>query len=317
MRTAKPAWTPTENVTGHARQLLEPNLVFYIPPPPEIGYISNAYSTLEVGKPTTQWQWSHVLGLLFGGVFLAFGTAFLARSIFSLISPEFGLLAGIGSATVILWLMFRDGLTVPVECSYVGEKGVARFIWNKRPQPVNGTGVFLFEEAQDLQIQQTRHYRNGIYQNTSYSFDWYNSNAKRVFVIGGSHYRQDGQPPVEDKYHFGMTAEQAWSVFALERARSSLANSGTVSFRLGGKNELIVGSGFLEIVQNGQRAKISTEEIGRVTISQGVVTVRRKDAKAGFFGIGSSGIFNFNYKDIANAKLFITLFDALVGVDVN
>jgi hypothetical protein len=316
MTSAKPAWTPTANVTGHAGQLLESNLVFYIPPPPEIGYIRNAYSTLEAGKPTTQWQWGHVLGLLFGGVFLAFGAALITRSIFSLISPELGLLVGIGTVVVVMWLMLRDGLIIPVECSYVGEKGVARFIWNKIPQPVNGTGVFLFQEAQDLQTEQTRHYRNRIYQNTTYSFDWYN-NAQRVFVISGFHYSQDSQPPVQDKYHFALAAEQAWSAFALERARSSLANSGTVSFRLGGNNELIVGSGFLEIVQNRQTARVSTEEIGRVTILQGVVTVRRKDAKTGFFGIGSSGIFNFNYKDIANAKLFIILFDALVGVDFN
>ena len=45
------------------------------------------------------------------------------------------------------------------------------------------------------------------------------------------------------------------------------------------------------------------------------MTLRRTDARSGFFGIGAQGIFTFSYSDIGNARLFLILLDYLVGVD--
>ena len=48
-------------------------------------------------------------------------------------------------------------------------------------------------------------------------------------------------------------------------------------------------------------------------MKQGVLTVRRKDAKDGFLGIGSQGIFKFTYSELANGRVFLMLLDQLVA----
>jgi hypothetical protein len=76
-----------------------------------------------------------------------------------------------------------------------------------------------------------------------------------------------------------------------------------------------IGDGFIDLCFKGQTARCRTQEIARVTVKQGVITLRRTDAKSGFFGIGSSGIFSFDYAGLGNARLFCFLLDHLVGVD--
>ena len=75
-----------------------------------------------------------------------------------------------------------------------------------------------------------------------------------------------------------------------------------MQFNLGGKDWVRVGSQCVELFQRGQVQQCPTNNIATFSIAQGVFTVRLKDAKSGFLGIGSKGIFSFNYAGMANAR---------------
>ena len=66
---------------------------------------------------------------------------------------------------------------------------------------------------------------------------------------------------------------------------------------------------------NGEETDCHAEEISHVSIEQGEVKVRCKDAKEGWFT--SHGIFKFPYGSLANAQLFRILMEKLVGVRIN
>jgi hypothetical protein len=180
-----------------------------------------------------------------------------------------------------------------------------------------GTGrkikIFTFRSSDRITL--TNKFVNGVYSNTFYEYRWYDANKQNIYSLCGSHSSKEGNPPVQDTYHFALAAENAWSVFAYECACDKLERNATVSFDLVGDRALVLGNGFIEIINSNKSTRINTSEIDHLTIDRGIVTLRKIDAKSGFFGIGSSGIFQFEYRQIGNAKLFLMLFDALVGVN--
>ena len=56
-------------------------------------------------------------------------------------------------------------------CTFVGKKGVARYKCSGNREQTSGE-VFLFEDATELRTAQTRHYTNGAYTGTNYTFTW-------------------------------------------------------------------------------------------------------------------------------------------------
>ena len=55
-------------------------------------------------------------------------------------------------------------------------------------------------------------------------------------------------------------------------------------------------------------------EVGIVNVDQGIVRIKRADAKEGWFS--SHGVFKFSFDSLANAQLFFHLCEKLVGVPV-
>ncbi|MGG6263508.1 hypothetical protein ACQ4M3_04010 [Leptolyngbya sp. AN03gr2] len=322
MTSPRSTWTPTSTVTGHTGESLPSNLVFFVPPPPEIGQIRSAYSTLETGKSPMQIDWYYIQNTLFSGLCFAFLAGLFTWLPIALLLPRsmreqsstYATIAALIVSGIVLWLMLRGGFKLPVECSYVGEQGVALYFWNTK-RSGNQNSVLVFRQASELRTGGLRQYYGNTYMHTLFWFKWTNEQNQPVFEMSGVHQTKEGNPPLKNRYHFAIAAEAAWSLFALERAKATLAHGGAVRFPLLGTNALTVGNGFLEIVQQEMTERVTTSEIDRLSISQGVVTLRLKDAKSGFFGLGSSGIYRFDYTDIANAKLFLLLFGALVGVE--
>ena len=89
---------------------------------------------------------------------------------------------------------------------------------------------------------------------------------------------------------------------------------GEVRFNLGGKDYVAIGPDILRLSLGGKVTECDTEDVGSVTIEQGVFTVKRVDAKEGWFS--SKGVFKFDYSKLANAQLFLFVLKNVAGISI-
>ena len=302
-------WTPTADVMDHARVRLRGDMDFFADPPAEIGEILTATTSLTKGKePKPPGLRAGIAGSA------AFCVGLIAAVIAHMAGGEPLTLAGWGLgcaalSALIAWVAtgFRH------RCSYVARNGVAVFRCTGDRRNVTKT-VFVFERATDLRASQTRHYTNGVYTGTNYSFAWTDRGGRNVHSFTGSYNSQDGTPGVESPFHLAASAEIAWSMHLLDRAQAELEKSGAIQFNLGGSDYIRVGDGFLELCKGREIERLEQSNFGAIDIAQGVFTLRRKDARDGFLGIGRSGVWTFPYSTMANAKVFLLALDKLLGI---
>ena len=67
----------------------------------------------------------------------------------------------------------------------------------------------------------------------------------------------------------------------------------------------------LGCVVRGETTHCDANEIASVHLDKGIFTIKRTDAKEGWFS--SKGVFKFNYGNLANAQLFAFVLERLVG----
>jgi hypothetical protein len=154
-------------------------------------------------------------------------------------------------------------------------------------------------------------FKNDIYDATDYQYNWTGPSAEKSKSLFGKYRSREGTPPEKDDYTFAIAAERAWTAFAYQRARKELAANGAVAFNGANGDSLRLGSGVLDITKDGQTVRCATSDMTKLQVEKGVVTLSTKNSSFGFFG--SKGTYKFKYHDIANAQLFLMLFDSLVA----
>ncbi|MBI1915203.1 MAG: hypothetical protein HYS12_10760, partial [Planctomycetes bacterium] len=302
-------WEPAGDVNNHAGGPISGKDDFFVPPPTEIGEVVSATTSLRKGtepmSPGARLTVAIIAGAagLFIGVLIAVN---LRAPFWQLFWPV--VLGGLGLGIALLSTGFAH------TCTYVGREGVARFRCSGSREQVKEE-VFRFADATELRTSQTRHYTNGVYQNTAYNFTWTDAAGRARFVIGASHKSEQGNPPLKDLFHFATASEQAWTLYKLTEIQAQLRTDGMIYFGLGGRNWVKLGQERITLFFNGEEIDCHADEISQVRIEQGWVQVRRKDAKEGWFS--SRGVFKFPYGSLANAQLFLILMDKLVGVRIN
>ncbi len=318
------AWQPPTTLLDHDGQRISSARIFFAPPPAEIGSLLSAASSLEAGKSPKQrdgyatyldWTSSLIFASLAGmGSFLLL-MFIIPYRIFDPNPGRYGNLREAIALVVALFVLWRFSPKVAIalaSCTYVGTNSVAEYLWDdaliKRQKP----RLLHFENAAELRVTQARTYINSAYMHTTYIYHWTDKAGKTVYVLNGL-YRQNQKVATREqiRYSFATASEDAWSVFALERAKSELNQHGLVRFTAKDNNALILGNGFLEIQQRGETVRLNADELARASIANGVVTIAHKDAKRNLFG--SQGFYKFDYYDIANAKLFLGLLNALMA----
>ncbi|MCY2962422.1 MAG: hypothetical protein NT069_02015 [Planctomycetota bacterium] len=307
-------WVPGDDVVAHNGDPLPEDLDFFADPPEEIGEVYTAWSTLTDGKA----PWGVMLRLIFAA--MLGGASFLAlfllfHFVFDWSPLVSGLGAVIGSAVAGVVTIIATGFRGA--CTYVGEAGIARLVFKGERTDVETELLFLFEEAAELRTSQTVNYTNGVYTGTNYNFVWSSANQKKIATLQGSYHSENGTPAAKDPFCFAQAAENAWSQQYLDHAKAELEKSGAISFALTGKDKVRVGPGFIELIQGGKKDRLDADDVQEVSLHDGQFTVKRVGAKSGFLGIGKSGIFTFNYAQMANARVFLMAIDMLVGLQVN
>ena len=135
--------------------------------------------------------------------------------------------------------------------------------------------------------------------------------AKRHSSFPGTYHGEKKPPKPKDPFHFGESAEMAWSIHLLDHADNDLKQTGAIRFRLTGKDWVAVGPGFLEFSRKGVDERWERDEIGGISIGDGVFKVKRTDAKEGWFS--SKGVVQFTYASMSNAKLFLIAINRILG----
>jgi hypothetical protein len=306
----QPQQEPVE-VRNHGGDPLPSDIDFFAPPPPEIGPVVTAYSTLRKHRQPMPGGARAGVAMLCGGLGLllilllvyAFGPRSPAPYI---VFPLFvgGLAAGIS----LLVTRFKH------TCSYVGREGVARFRCAGDRDQINRHQVFLFKDAAELRTRTVLHFVNGGYTGTEYTFTWTDVGGQTRFVWRGRHNSREGKPPSKHPYHFGRSAEIAWSTYLLPGALRQLELSGAVLFLLSGDRWIRVRRDALVIHAGGKEEEWDARDIACVVVESGVVRIKRRDAKEGWFS--SSGVFKFDFTSLPNAQLFFFLVQRVLGLPV-
>ena len=304
--------TGSEPINNHGGEPLHPNCDFFADAPPDIGPVVSAYTTLRQG--VEPWSAAGRLGLTagLGAACLAVGLLVVfAIDPFESIWYVFWPLAAasVGVCIGLLCTGFKH------TCSYIGRDGVARFTCSGNRENVTVTELFRFRDAAELRTSQTRHYYNGAYTGTSYTYTWSDVGGRKRYVITGRHKSEKGNPPSTDPFQFARAAEIQWTIYLLDQTHRTIDLNGSVAFNLAAGQWVRLGRGFMILSNGADGEQWDAEEVSEVNVNQGVVRIKRRDAKEGWFS--SQGVYKFSFANLANAQLFFHLCEKLVGVAVS
>lgn len=303
------------HLTTHAGVLIGEEDDFFAAAPPEIGRLYSAFTTLKKNvEPQSMASRVLVAGVLFAASFALVGfLVYSLRGPWRLRPEELLVLMLIPAAVGTLfggiafwWTRFRH------TCSYVGVKGTAVFHCAGDRDQVRQPEMFLFRDAAELRIAQTRNYYNGVYTGTNYSFVWSDERSETVHQLGGRYSSEAGTPVATDPYHYALMAETAWTMFLFRDIDRILTSEELLFFGLKGGDHVQLGSGLLILVQGGKTIELRSDQIEKMLVANGVISVWEVGAKEGWFV--NSGIHQFMYHDLGNARFFMFALEKLLGI---
>jgi hypothetical protein len=306
-----PPRTNEAKLTNHGGGPVSPDSDFFAEPPPEIGPVFSAYTSLTTSKRPWSLGARLVLTGLAGLVGLGIGSLVVVfarprEEFWQFFCPTVGSVVGVA----ICRALTRFSHT----CSYVGRDGIAKFSCSGSSNRVKRSKVFLFRDAAEIRTGQTRQYNHGVYVGTKYFFTWTDAGGRQCHSVSGTYWKSSGTPPSTDAFHFGLAAETAWTLFLLAQAQRQMEMAGCIVFNLNGRQSLRLTPRGLTIAQGGALREWATDEIEAVVVDSGVLKIKRRDAKEGWFS--SSGVAKFPFDRLANARLFLHLMGSLLGVRV-
>jgi hypothetical protein len=280
---------------------------FLVPPPPEIGPLSSAESSLRAGGKPKPLVLRLLMGTLFAGAIMyAFswateGTRPRDREPLMIL----GLVFAVTAFALDLYLTRFKALV-----TYVGRDGVSRHAVRRHRDATPKSQTLLFTAADALRAAQTRQFVNGIYTGTTYDYAWTGPAARRLFRLKGTYRGRKGPPKPGDPFHFATATEIAWSIHYLERAQEELDKQGSIRFNVDKNRYVHVGPGFLQFDFGGESpVRVTREEIAAVSLGSGQFSFKHKDAH----WYSRSGKYNFRYGAMANARVFLLALDKLMG----
>ncbi|MBX9682072.1 MAG: hypothetical protein K2X38_25210 [Gemmataceae bacterium] len=296
---------------NHAGLPLSPRAEFFIDPPVELGSLYSAECSLMKGvKPMDPaMRWALIFFVTVVGIALGAGIALAFRPVHPLMLAA--ILGSIGGLLGFLIVFFSTRFSHT--CTFVGREGVANYHCTGSTDNFS-ENLFLFANAVELRIAQTRHYTNGIYTGTNYSFTWSDDSGGPVFTIAGGHKSEKGEPPPNDYFHYALAAEGAWSDYLARNIDLIMGRDESLYFGLDGKNFVRVGRDFLEISMKGNAARLFAEDIDYVQIQDGMVSIWERGGKRGWFS--KKGIHDFAFASLGNARFFLFAVERMLGIPI-
>lgn len=291
------AWLPSKDVLHHTGSAIRPNAVFFVAPPPEIGRVISADSTLT-NPPSSSFKkialWISLIGLL---------TAVLVSvRTWSLWPMPIVLVMTLAVLAVVAFC-------ISYRCSFVGERGIAIAAVKQLRQSAPKEDVLLFEDATTLDSRQTSNYVNGRYTGTNHKYQW-TRKGQSDFVIEGGHDKKgalgSGHP-----LSSAQAAENAWTQHLWPIACEDFRALGHVDFPMTIDIQMIrVEKDTLVFsLKNGKTHTASADDIVNLSLSSGFFQLQHKDAT----WWSGKGQCSFGINAIPNSKLFILCLQQFVG----
>jgi hypothetical protein len=286
---------------------------FFAPPPPEVGPVIHAWTTLEVGDfvwPTWLRMALYAALTLVAGFFAIRLTDLLLDDTSRDVWVKHAIvwaLAGMGGLAA-LWLV-KSPRSVH-ECSYVGRDGVAVFTL-RSGRRVRTKQLMAFSSADGLYRSDVHQYLNHIvYGGTSFSFEWCDAEGRRLIDWCGGHTEKDRAPRPNSLHNLATATEAAWNAHRLRRAATELAADGYTSFRVGSKNILRaiirVGPGIVEIATGRERVtRLTPAQVKEFRVAPWRLMIHTQEASL----LGSRGKFDFASANVADLAVLMTLAD--------
>jgi len=296
-----------DEVPDHSGRPNRSNADFFVPPPPEIGPLVSASSTLRSeDRPFTPEARALLLLVAAGlagsvGLFIVYAAA---------VSNPFWLTFWLAVPPLIGALIAWGATLFQHTCTYVGIEGVARARCAGHRGRVVERTLFLFRDAAAVRSSLNHRYHKGQYQGSDYVYEWTDASGRSLFRVKGTYRSEKEPPPSVDLYHFGEAAEVAWSLRRLDAAQEELERDGCVRFALKGGGAIRVGPGFVDFGAGGE-GYCSVGDLAETSVKDNVLRFRRKDAEEGWFR--SRGIYKVALAEVANAKLFLFLLRTLMA----
>lgn len=301
------AWLPEGAVTLHNGEAMPADMVFFAPPPAQIGKVFSAFSSLRpADRPRSPMAKSITAAVIFVSLALLAEFTLVAQA-----GPrEKGqvrmvvyIVAAVAGALSMVIKPFRR------ECTYVGELGLARFTLHKSLEADPKAECIEFKALSNVRSQQTRNYYNSVYTGTSYTYTWRDHDGKPAFTINGNYRSEQGTPKAHDNYWFALAAEASWSGFISNAMQAELDREGFVHFDVNKNDWVRIGPGFMEFCFRGNTDRIEADQIKALSLDGGHFTIKTHDAK----WFSKKGTFRFDYSQMTNAKMFIFALEKLMG----
>ncbi|MBU1239362.1 hypothetical protein KJ865_06600, partial [Myxococcota bacterium] len=203
-------------------------------------------------------------------------------------------------------------------CSYVGDLGVARFTMTKARGGISKEEILNFSDAEALKTTTTNHFTNGVYQNTTYYYEWQDPNGHTIFLINGSHRSRNGPPKLlTDNYYFADGARFSWNLFKLSDMLTTIDAGGMVEFPTSDFT-MAVGKNSFNIIHPKKQLVWTLDDIDEVSLHEGFITLKSvKFAESGFFSrFLGKGKLTFPYSSVPNGELLLMLIEHFTGKNV-
>ena len=302
------SWSPPPAVRLHNGEKIPVDADFFLEPPPEIGEIVSAQSTLVTSKHpmSTLARLMLVVGLT-GLVFygFVFGFRTLGKN-----PVDAGLGYVFGSVAALVTFPLTIYMTrFKHTCTYVGKAGIAEFTLKGSRDNTPRARVLLFDNCTDVTTWQLRSYTHGIYAGTQYRNIWRDEDGREVFTLKGNYNSEKGTPKGNSPYWFAVAAEIHWNAFAFDRMVKDYESQGYLDFRVKSMDIVRVGNGYLEFTFGGKTTRLTPDDIKTVSLANGSFTIHTKEAR----WFSSKGKFGFEYGGMGNAKLFLFALERLAG----
>lgn len=291
----------------HSGAPVPENVCFFAPPPLEIGTVLTAYTTMKAGAkhPSAIARASYVIlwGAICGTLLFIFGAYYMHSPKWLCIT-----MAIVGFAIGA----FLDSLGIGIRsCSYVGEKGVVEFSSSEGPEKPALPTLFLFEKAADLRTKIADSSGSRGYLNTEFAFDWTDENGRSVRKFSGTFWSKEHTPNADSPYYIARSAEEAWTQRLFPSTLASIERGETKRFNLTGGNFVELSRDNLDISMWGKKERVILDDLEGIGIEAGIVKFKQTDAVRATLPFGKTGIYQFNYSDLANAKIFFLLVERL------
>lgn len=305
-----PAAVPAGPWTDHGGQPVPDDANFFAPPPPAIGTVRSAWTTLRKGKKPLSGVVFALLLLTAVGV----EAAGVVAGLFLIEQTPLRVLCIMAGLPVLGLLGMFALAGFWNHCTYVGEQGVARFqLYGRSDRPQEE--VMLFRDAKELRVLLEEHFQNGMYNQTTYTYEWKDAEGKSCFRVAGGHTARNELPVSTDPYHFARAAEAAWTAYLLPRARAILERGRTLRFPLTRGRWLGIRKGALVLCMGKEEEAWVADELEALDVVQDTASFRLRGVRRGLV-FNSAGEFKFQISKLANARLFFVLVAEELGLEL-